>query len=364
MSIEVTELTELDDRTAWNDYVSRTAHASPFHFRESLELVAGLTDTDLRLLVGFKGQEPVGLVPLFEGSKGPLRTVVSPPYGPEVFYLGHVMLHSEGVKERRRERTNRRFVDGCVDWIRTHLEPDLINLRTLDRETDLRSFRNRGFDIDPYYTYVVELDRSSDDLVAGFSRDARSNVRNTDESRYEIEIEGKAACRRINRAVARRFEEQGMEYPVTESFAADLYERLPDGTVRPYVCRVDGEFAGGVVALAHGDTVYRWMGGTKTRGDVPANDLLDWRIMVDGIERGEARYDLVGANSSRLSKYKSKFGGELTAYHRVLWRSRRARLASTVRNGVSNVAAELSSPFGDGALRRNVVDHIPATFVR
>ena len=361
MSIEVTEF---EDGTAWNDYVSRASHASPFHYHEALELIARLTDTDLRLLVGFKGQEPMGLLPLFEGSKGPMRTVISPPYGPEVFYLGHVMLHSDGVKERRRERTNRRFVDGCVEWIQTRLEPDLINVRTLDRETDLRPFRDRDFDIDPYYTYVVELGDSPDDLVMNFSRDARSNVRNADESRYEIGIEGKTACRRINRAVTRRFEEQGMEYPVTEAFTADLYDRLPEGTVRPYVCRVDGEFAGGVVALAHGDTVYRWMGGTKTGGDLPVNDLLDWRIMVDAIERGEARYDLVGANSSRLSRYKSKFGGDLSAYHRVLWRSRRAKLASTVRSGVSGLTAELSSPLDGSTFGRSVVSRIPTALMR
>lgn len=73
--------------------------------------------------------------------------------------------------------------------------------------------------------------------------------------------------------------------------------------------RTDGEFVGGIVVLDDGDRVYRWQGGVRVDGyDFPANDLLDWHVMTDALDRGVAEYDLVGADNERISEYKAKFG--------------------------------------------------------
>jgi hypothetical protein len=95
---------------------------------------------------------------------------------------------------------------------------------------------------------------------------------------------------------------------------------LPDGAMRPYELRADGEFVGGILVLDDGDRVSRWQGGVRVDDTaIPANDLLDWRVMADGIERGRTEYDLVGADHERISDYKSKFAPELRPFT-ALWR--------------------------------------------
>jgi len=114
--------------------------------------------------------------------------------------------------------------------------------------------------------------------------------------------------------VRQRHEEQDEWYPLTTDFVTDLYERAPEGVVRPYVCEVDGRTVGGSLTLEHGDTAYGWQGVVKPDVDLDVNDVIHWRIINDVVDRGVTRYDLVGANEPRLSRYKSKFAPTLETY--------------------------------------------------
>lgn len=309
-----------DDTEQWNDYVSRADHASVFHRHEGLALIADHTDTTLYPLVGYKGQEPVGVLPVFERSVGPLTLVESPPDGMEVFSLGPVLTNREQLKQRKIERRNRRFVDECLGWIDDHLGPDVVHLRSVERYTDLRPFQDRGYDVTPYYTYVVDLDRTTEDLLASFSSDARSNIRNADDREYEVEVGDREAAAAVIEQVRARMAALEEPYPLTPSTGRELYDRFSDDVVRPYVLSVDGERAGGMIALEHDDTVYRWQGGAKTSVDFPVNDVLDWHVITDAMDRDMTRYDLVGANLSRTARYKAKFGPDPVPYYGAMKR--------------------------------------------
>ncbi|MFC7009298.1 GNAT family N-acetyltransferase [Halalkalicoccus salilacus] len=164
------------------------------------------------------------------------------------------------------------------------------------------------------------------------SSDARSNVRNTDEDAYEIEIGGLDEATEIIDRVRERHEEQDTPYFIDDEYISRLYTSFPDGQVKPYTCyTADGEMAGGIVAIEHDDTVYRWQGGTKVDVEIPVNDLLDWHIMEDAKSRGIKRYDLVGANQRRICRYKSKFAPDLAAYHGARKRSTRAEAVNAAR---------------------------------
>ncbi|MFB6164778.1 MAG: GNAT family N-acetyltransferase, partial [Haloarculaceae archaeon] len=74
--------------------------------------------------------------------------------------------------------------------------------------------------------------------------------------------------------------------------------------------------------------------------DVAINDLLDWQVMVDGIDRDLTTYDLVGADNERINKYKAKFNPELREYYS-------AERGSTAMN----VAAHLYKQFRSTSLK-------------
>lgn len=328
MSVDITRFTE-SGAEEWNKYAERSPKALPFHRYEAIDLIAREVGATLHPLVGFKGQEPVGLLPLFETSQGPFQLVVSPP-DMEIFSLGPALLNHEKLKQRKEERRHRRFVEASLDWIDRQIGPDHIDIRTGPQYTDLRPFIWRGYDVTPAYTYEVDISPDEEEILMSFSRDARSNIRDANESGVAIEQSGIEGIEPIIGRIRDRHLAQGESYSLTPAFVEALYEHLPDGTVRVYTVRTDAETIGGMVTLETGDTVYRWQGGAKTGGSFPANDSLDWGIIRDAKERGITRYDLVGANLPRLCRYKSKFNPTPVPYYTAKRRSSRMQTALSV----------------------------------
>ncbi|RQG97179.1 lipid II:glycine glycyltransferase FemX [Natrarchaeobius chitinivorans] len=335
MSIDVRRATE-DDLAEWNEYVRRSAQGTMCHEIEALRVQAEHANATLHPLVGFKGQEPVGIFPVFEIRKQFVTTVFSPPPHLRVPYLGPALLDHQSPKRRKRERRRQRFMDGCFEWIDDELNPKYGHVRTATAFDDARPFTWHGYDANPEYTYTVDLTLPEDDLLMTFSSDARSNVRNTDEEAYEVGVGGSEEIRLIHEQVSNRYESQGIGFDVPLEFVLDLADRSENGHVRPYTLCVDDEFVGGILALEYGGRTGRWMGGVRTDADVdvPTNDLLDWAIMKDGIESGLETYDLVGADTRRINRYKAKFNPDLRTYYSLEYGSWGMRTAASVYDSV------------------------------
>lgn len=314
MSIDISTLTDADE---WNDLVDQSPQATPFHRYETLSVIADHSGGTLHPYAGFKGQEPVGLFPVFELSKGPANLAFSPPPNLKVTYLGPIQLNYKKQKQRRRERTNRRFIRGCLERMDETIDPLFTHVYTGVRYDDARPFVWSDFDPLTRYTFLVDLRPTEEDLIMGFSSDSRQNIRNTDETEYEIYAGGEADVERTMRRVKQRHEEQDATFNVPPEFAVDLYHELPDHMMRVYVCEVDGAFAGGHITLELDDTIYGWQSWGDHDARVPVNDLLEWTIMTQAKDRDIEWYDLVGANTERLSKYKAKFNPELRTYQRL-----------------------------------------------
>ncbi|SNZ16959.1 Acetyltransferase involved in cellulose biosynthesis, CelD/BcsL family [Natronoarchaeum philippinense] len=316
MSIEI-EVFDRNDRDRWNQLVEDSPQGTPFHRYEALEVLADHSDANLHPLVGYKGQEPVGLFPVFGMYKGPVAAAFSPPPDLKVSYLGPALVNFEQLKRRRAERRHSRFVEQCLDVLETELNPKFTLVRASPWYDDPRPFTWSDFDVQLAHTYVVDLSPGRDDLLSQFSSDARRNVTNDPDADVVIREDGAGVIRRIIEQVRERHREQDESFLLSAEMVTELFERLPDGVVRPYACTVDGRFAGGVVVLDDGDTVYRWQGGAKPDTRVAINDRLDWRIITDAIDRGRTEYDLVGANNQRLCGYKAKFAPDLQTYYSI-----------------------------------------------
>ncbi|MFB6138950.1 MAG: lipid II:glycine glycyltransferase FemX [Halosimplex sp.] len=315
MTIEIERL-DGDDRDEWNRHVERSTDTNPFHRAEALAVQADHSGTTYHPLVGYKGQEPVGVFPVFERSTGPVTAVFSPAPPLWVHRLGPAMLNVEKLSQRKRERRTHRFLDGCLDWVDEHCDPNLFRTTSELSFEDLRPFKWADADVTPEYTYVVDLSVGREDLLAAFSSDARSNVGDLDDG-FAFR-EGEAAdVERIVDAVRDRFAAQDEPFALPEGFARDLYEALPDGAMRPYVCRREGEFVGGILTFETDERIHRWQGGVTPDVDFAVNDNLDWTVMTDAMDRGLTEYDLVGAGDPRINEYKAKFAPDVTTFHSV-----------------------------------------------
>lgn len=313
MSIEVRYAT---DGNRWNDLVEHSRQGTPFHLWEFCERAAEAAGAEFLPFVGYKGQEPVGVFPAYAVTKGPETAIVSPPPDLKISYQGPALVNVEKLSQRKRERRHRGFVDGVLERLDTEFDSSYIHVRSAPQYDDPRPFVWQSFGIKPSFTYVVDLTPDEEQLLSAFSSDARRNVTKSHQ-RVDITEGGSTAAYRIVEQVHDRHAEMGKAFNVPRGFVPGLVDSLTDGSVRAYVCTVDGAFAGGIVASELGDTVYRWLGGVKPDYDVPANDLLDWYVMRDAKARGVTRYDLVGAQEPRLCDYKAKFAPDLATYYEL-----------------------------------------------
>lgn len=324
MAIDVTLLTDTDE---WDELVETNAQATPFHRADSLEAIAEHSGATLYPYAGFKGHEPVGIFPIFEHTVGPCSVAMSPPPGLKISYLGPALLNQEKQKRRRQEKTNRRFIEACLDAVSESIDPVGSYLRTGFEYADPRPFLWNGFRAEPQYTYLVDIEPDESTLLGSFSSDARRNIRTAD-GEYQLSRGGADEIRRTIDALAERHAKHDVPFRLPSAFVCDLYHRLPEGVVRLYTCRVDGRLVGGHLTLENAETIYGWQSWADLDADVPVNDLLDWEIMTTARDRGIRWYDLVGANIPRLSAYKSKFGPELRTYQRIDTNSLAMTLAS------------------------------------
>lgn len=328
MSVDVRAI-EHPEREQWDDVVARAPHATPFHQYRPLKLIADEVGATVHLLAGYKGNEPVGVFPLFSQSVGPLQVVYSPPHRSGITMLGLVRLNFEKLKQRKAERDNTEFLTGCLDWIADRVDPDDIYVRVVDRYPDLRPFLRNGFRVTPSYTYVVDLAHGKEEVIKRFSSDARSSIQQPPDREYEIREGGGDAIDRIISQVAARHREQDEDYELSPEYVTSLYDRLPDGRFRPLECRVDGNFAGGIIVLEYDDTVYRRQGGARPYADFPVNELLDWTIIKTAISRGFTRYDMVGAMVPQLCEYKAKFAPTPVPVYRIRKQTPKMRVMSS-----------------------------------
>ena len=98
---------------------------------------------------------------------------------------------------------------------------------------------------------------------------------------------------------------QKIKTRVDLAYFRDVYNMLPNNQILPYIAEVENEDMGGVIALKYKDIIYGWQGGIKTMNTkLPVNDIIIWEIIKDSIKLGIKKFDIVGANTSRICSYK------------------------------------------------------------
>lgn len=328
MGIEVREF-DGDDGAEWDEHVESSPQATIFHRYGWLAALERHSEATLYRLIGYKGQEPVGIFPVFELSMGPVSAAFSPPPKVNVPHLGPALLNYRKLKQRKFEKRHTRFIEGCLDWIDREIDPSYSHIQTGIGYDDPRPFDWNEFDVMPRYTYALDLTDDPDEVLARFMKSPRRSITN-EGADCRVQRVGEDGIEFIVDQVEARYDAHGSSFDIDPAFVRDLARALPDEEFRVYVGTVEGDRASGIIAPAHDGTVYFWLGGVKPETDVPINDHIHWKIITDAIENGETTYDFVGANTPRICRYKAKFNPRLASYYELERDTPLTRLASTV----------------------------------
>ncbi|AGB31202.1 hypothetical protein C488_01459 [Natrinema pellirubrum DSM 15624] len=294
-----------------------------FHDPDALSVLDDHTDAELQLYGAYKGQQAVGLLPVFVGSRSIGRTVLSPPVSFSVPRLGPVV-NPNSPKRRKRERINRTLAEEVIETLDIDARTTLFRMSCPVEYGDPRPYEWRDFSLTPRFTYVLDLEaKSLENVLSSFSKSLRREMRKRDDLDLTIEREGIDAALRVYEDVVEQYREHDDPAPLSRSFLRDLLSALDGERWRVYVARTpDGEYQSGVLALYSPDLAYFWQGGVTASYDgISVNSLLHHAIIEDVLTDPELEsvtgYDLVGANTERLCEYKAKFNADLRQYYVV-----------------------------------------------
>lgn len=294
-----------------------------FHTTEALGVLDEYASGELRLLGGFKGQEPVGLAPIFVKDTLRFRVALSPPPGFGVRELGPILLPIS-PKRNKRERLNKAFSEKFIDAVEADRPTTLFRMSTVPTYLDARPFLWAGFNVYPSYTYQLGLESvESDELLRSFSKSLRRDIQAGIDSEIAVRLgEIDSDAREIFASIESRYDEQDKSLLPSWAYFRDMIDALGD-RARVYVAESpDGEFLSGIVVLYSTDTAYFWKGGTgRSDHGFSINSLLHWRIINEILEGkipyDVGRYDFHTANNERIVQYKSKFNAELVPHYRI-----------------------------------------------
>lgn len=292
-----------------------------FHQPRVLTVLDEHVRGELTLYAGFKGEEPVALLPIFVRRVPFGRVAVSPPPGTGLPHLGPVISYN-GAKRRKRERVNGTFAERVTDDLAATAPTTAFRMICSPGFTDPRPYGWETLDLSPAFTYVLDVDRPLEDILNRFSRSLRREIRHGRDLDVSVRVEGADAGQRVFEQTLDRYDDQDRTLPVDWEYVRDLLDAL-DERYRVYVARDPSDrFLGGITVLYAGDTAYFWQGGAKeSYENISVNSLIHWNIISDIADDASlasiSRYDLMGANTKRLCKYKAKFGAELVPYYIV-----------------------------------------------
>jgi hypothetical protein len=304
----------------WSDTLPKSGF-EVFHEPEALDVLDDHMDAELQLYGAYKGQQVVGLLPVFVNERTVGRTVFSPGISLGVPRLGPI-INPNSPKQRKWERINAELATGVIDALNINSRSTLFRMTCPLGYPDPRPYGWNEFNMEPEFTYVVDLENCTDieDAMMGFSKSLRNEMRRYDELDLTIETEGVDSALRIYDDVVDQYEEYGDTAPMSRQFLRDFLTELDDDRWRVYVARTpDGTYKSGIITLFSNELAYYWQGGvTASYEHVSVNNLLQ-RVIIEDIVTDPAldsvtEYDLVGANTKRLCEYKGKFNGELRPY--------------------------------------------------
>lgn len=307
--------------TEWEQALPKTGF-EVFHTPAALEVIDQHSSGDLQLFAGYNGDRPVGLLPTVVQERSLGKVILSPPPGLGIPRLGPLLMPAS-PKRRKQEKQNSDFIAGILDLLGADESRSLLRSICPPTYDDPRPFTWNGLSVETAFTYSLDTtDMASDSLLKSFSKSLRREIRDANELDIEVHIEGPETASRVHEETRKRYAEQNRDYSLDQSYVEDLVSTLSkDNRCRVYAARTaDGEFLTGITTLYSNDAAYFWQGGARTQYDgVSINSLLHWHIVKDIIDNPPLEtvtsYDLMGANTERLCRYKSKFSAELVPYY-------------------------------------------------
>ena len=301
-----------EDSEFWNRLVQKSYHGSVFHVWEWLKIAEKHTNTKLYPLVGFKGTEPVALLPLFYKKKLGIRMVFSPPPYVAIPYLGPVIVDYNNLKEDKRLSILSSFMKVVEQFVNEELNAGYRFTIMAPNFLDCRPFKWLNYEITPMFHYLIDLSEGENYVWSQIKRKLRCDVERTKKRGVYVEEGNEKDLRCVYDLLVQRYKQQELPVTVPIDYLLDIYKNFNPENLRIFVAKYNGETISGIVTLTFKDKIIFWIGAPKKNfmGTTP-NDLLQWEAIRWACRMGYRFYEEIGAGTERLAIFKAKYNPTL-----------------------------------------------------
>ncbi len=315
----------MDNKALWDKFIDESPQGQLFHKWDALKIIEKHTGYKLYPYAVYKGNALIGVFPVFFRNINGIKAIFSPPPNTCVPYMGFAMCAEYAVlKQKRKEH----YLSSVIDEVDAEIKkmaPNYISVNLLPSFIDIRPFKWNHYNGDINFTFVVDLDRPSEDIIASFDSTCKKNIKKIE--KLNPVIEPVSDVDTFYDIMRRRYNEQGLKLPlISAGYLKDLMEAYPDN-IKLYFLYHEGKIAGLNGNFEFRDKVTLWLGNANMHTDFAANDYLVWQFIKSARERGFKELEIQGASEKRLSEFKSKFSPNLTICHYIYKKDNLGRLA-------------------------------------
>lgn len=197
-------------------------------------------------------------------------------------------------------------------------------LRHLSDMKDLQPVLcKRGFVYEDHLNYLINLNRSAEELLQSLGRRTRKNIRRglRDGKVQVTEVKDRSEIGQWYDTLKKTYKNVKVTLADVSLFEATFDELYSKGMAKFLLAKVDGVNAACSLELIYKDVIYGWYGGSDREfSQYLPNEMLMWHILEWGANNGYRVYDFGGAGKPGeaygVRDFKAKFGGELVCFGR------------------------------------------------
>lgn len=313
----------IEDRKIWDDFVDESPYGFLSHKWDFLKITERYSGYTLRTYGFYKGEELLGIYPLFYKRIMGIKTIYSPPPDRGIPHLGFVVSKEYDKSKRSKKESFLGSFLGEIEGEIQRYSPDYIHIYTVPNFLDMRFFNWNDYIVKPKYTYIVDLNRSADEIWTNFHKDVKRCVKLAES--YGLDLRTGNDISALRERQERRYREIAANFSMDADYLKELFKVYPDNIKIYYVYNGQGEVVSGLISQEYNGRFMVWMG--IARAVEHANELLIWRLIEKAKSAGLKKFEIAGADDRRLNQFKSRFSPSLEVGNRIYKKSMLGKVA-------------------------------------
>ena len=314
------------EKELWDRVVFESPQGTLFHTWKWLKIVEyhskkillGKTyQAQLFPLMVFEKSEIVGIIPVFFYDIPFYKTVLSPATGVETLYLGPILYNQEKINQNKQQSRLLEFQNQIDSYIKKTLHARFILIKTSPGLTDLRPFKWSGYEVEPHYTYELNLTVGKEKILSEFSRRLKQDINQVKKKGISVEIGSRDDFEYIYDSLKKRD-----RINAKKEYILEIFDNFAPRNLTIFIVKHENQNISGLAVLCYKKKVWFWLGNPRMTNNGPSpNTLMFWEAINWAIEHGFENLEIMGADTLDLFSYKRKFGGTPTLFFKTRWLS-------------------------------------------